>query len=248
MRTVATIQYQKGDIFSADAHVIVNTVNCKGVMGKGLALQFKQKYPEMFTAYRQACKTGQIRIGKPMLFQDSKPWILNFPTKDHWRQPSKIEYIAEGLEYIVAMYKKLGITSIAFPKLGTQNGKLSWVEVGPVMAKYLDELNIPVTIFIADNDKEYQAQTDSSIPEKAENQIKQPATKSAISTVKKVKAPENQPQEIQNQPQKKRRKQRKESPAKTVDSTQTTKPDPKATKKNKRAAQNDASLYARSLF
>lgn len=153
---MAVIHYQKGDIFQSEAQVIVNTVNCKGVMGKGLALAFKQKYPAMFPIYQEECKTRKLRIGRPSLYQQSTPWILNFPTKDHWKFPSKLEYLEKGLKYFVANYKKAGITSIAFPKLGAQNGKLSWDEVGPLMAKYLSQLDIDVYIYIAEGDKEYQ--------------------------------------------------------------------------------------------
>ena len=150
------IHYLRGDIFDSTAQVIVNTVNCKGVMGKGLALAFKERYPDMFAVYQQDCKIGKLRIGRPTIYKKSKPWILNFPTKDHWRFPSKLEYIEKGLEFLVTHYQKVGITSIAFPKLGAQNGKLSWDEVGPIMAKYLSQLDIDVYIYIAEGDKEYQ--------------------------------------------------------------------------------------------
>jgi len=150
------INYLKGDIFDSKAHVIVNTVNCEGVMGKGLALAFKEKYPAMFATYQQDCKTRKLRIGRPTLYKASIPWILNFPTKDHWRPPSKLEYLEKGLEYLVANYQKAGIQSIAFPKLGAQNGKLSWDDVGPLMAKHLSQLDIDVYIYIAEGDREYQ--------------------------------------------------------------------------------------------
>ncbi len=153
---MAYIQYQKGDIFESQAQVIVNTVNCQGVMGKGLALAFKQKYPDMFKVYQQECKTGKLGIGRPTLYQGSTPWILNFPTKDSWRANSKLEYLEKGLEFLVAHYKNAGIKSIAFPKLGAQNGKLSWDDVGPLMARYLSQLDIDVYIYIAKGDKEYQ--------------------------------------------------------------------------------------------
>ncbi|MGI9059177.1 MAG: macro domain-containing protein [Ktedonobacteraceae bacterium] len=153
---MALIHYQKGDIFGSKAQVIVNTVNCKGVMGKGLALAFKQRYPEMFPVYQQECKTGKLRIGRPSLYQRSNPWILNFPTKNEWKFPSRIEYLEKGLAYFLNNYKKAGITSIAFPKLGAQNGKLSWDDVGPLMAKYLSRADIDVYIYIAEGDKEYQ--------------------------------------------------------------------------------------------
>ncbi len=163
------IQYQKGDIFDSKTHVIVNTVNCEGVMGKGLALAFKQRYPAVFKIYQQDCKTRKLRIGRPTLYQESTPWILNFPTKDHWRFPSKLEYLEKGLEYVTANYKKQGIKSIAFPKLGVQNGKLSWDDVGPLMAKYLSQLDIDVYIYIAEGDREYQYDAECEI--KSEEQI-----------------------------------------------------------------------------
>mgnify|MGYP001160721751 CR=1 FL=1 len=150
------IQYLKGDIFDSKAQVIVNTVNCQGVMGKGLALAFKERFPDMFTAYQQDCKSGKLHIGRPTIYTKSTPWILNFPTKNLWRYPSKLEYLEKGLEFLVAHYKTVGITSIALPKLGAQNGKLSWDEVGPLMAKYLSQLDINVYIYIAEGDREYQ--------------------------------------------------------------------------------------------
>jgi O-acetyl-ADP-ribose deacetylase (regulator of RNase III) len=162
------IYYLKGDIFNSQAQVIVNTVNCKGVMGKGLALAFKQRYPDMFLTYQQECKTGKLRIGRPTLYQKSSPWILNFPTKDHWKFPSKMEYIEKGLAYFAAHYREVGITSIAFPKLGAQNGKLSWDDVGPVMAKYLGALDIDIYIYIADGDREYQP----DLPQTEQNAVK----------------------------------------------------------------------------
>ncbi len=166
---MARIQYQRGDIFTSNAQVIVNTVNCEGVMGKGLALAFKQRYPAMFAVYQQECKTGKLRIGRPTLYRDSTPWILNFPTKDHWRFPSRLEYLEKGLEYLAANYKKAGITSIAFPKLGAQNGKLAWDEVGPLMAKYLSQIDIDVYIYIADEDKEYQVEETAAYQKVAES-------------------------------------------------------------------------------
>lgn len=153
---MAQICYLKGDIFNSQAQVIVNTVNCKGVMGKGLALAFKQKYPDMFTAYERDCQTGRLTIGRPTLYQKSTPWILNFPTKYHWRNPSKLEYIEKGLAFLVDHYKRAAIKSIAFPKLGVQNGKLSWDDVGPLMAKYLSQMDIDVYVYITEGDREYQ--------------------------------------------------------------------------------------------
>jgi O-acetyl-ADP-ribose deacetylase (regulator of RNase III) len=168
---MAQIQYLKGDIFDSKAQVIVNTVNCQGVMGKGLALAFKERFPDMFAVYQHDCKSGKLHIGRPTIYAKSTPWILNFPTKNHWRYPSKLEYLEKSLEFLLAHYKKVGITSIAFPKLGAQNGKLSWDEVGPLMAKYLSQLDIDVYIYIAEGDKEYQ------FDPTMDNQIKEHAWK-----------------------------------------------------------------------
>ncbi len=149
------LHYQKGNIFDSNAQVITNPVNCEGFMGKGLAFAFKQKYPAMFAAYQQDCKKGRLRIGRPTLYKESTPWVLNFPTKNTWRADSRLEYIELGLEYFVANYKRADIESIAFPKLGTQNGKLSWDNVGPLMARYLGQLDIDVYIYITEGEQEY---------------------------------------------------------------------------------------------
>lgn len=141
------IHYTTGDIFTAKTQVIVNPVNCRGVMGAGLALAFKQHYPEMFAAYVQDCQSGQLRIGQLTLYRASQPWILNFPTKDHWRNPAKLEYIEQGLQFFAANYRQLGITSIAFPKLGAGLGKLSWDNVRPLMENYLESLECEVIIY-----------------------------------------------------------------------------------------------------
>lgn len=140
------VEYIEGNIFNSPAQVIVNTVNTVGVMGKGLALSFKKRYPEMFEAYRKTCDKHQLTIGKLMLYYASDHWILMFPTKENWRNPSKIEYLEAGLSKFVSTYADKGITSIAFPKLGCGNGELSWVDVKPIMERYLKPL--PITIYI----------------------------------------------------------------------------------------------------
>lgn len=141
------IKYVKGDIFEARTQVIVNTVNCKGVMGKGLALEFKKRYPKMYEEYRDQCKEGKLTIGQLHLYKATKPWILNFPTKNHWRHKSKPEYIEAGLKTFVDKYKEWGIKSIAFPQLGCQQGGLKWSDVKPLMERYL--ANLPeLTVFI----------------------------------------------------------------------------------------------------
>ena len=140
--------YLKGDLFSSPAHVLVNTVNTVGVMGKGIALEFKNRYPEMFKVYQKTCDDKLFDIGKLLLWKMNEKWILLFPTKKHWRSPSKLTYIEKGLEKFVQSYEKLGIESIAFPKLGCGNGGLDWDDVRPIMEKYLKNLPIPVYIYI----------------------------------------------------------------------------------------------------
>jgi O-acetyl-ADP-ribose deacetylase (regulator of RNase III) len=149
------ILYVKGDIFTSGAQTIVNPVNCRGVMGAGLALAFKQRYPEMFAAYVQACQNSELRIGQLMLYRASQPWILNFPTKDHWRAPAKLAYIEQGLHFFAANYQQMGIYNIAFPKLGAGLGGLSWNDVGPLMARYLAPLDCAITIYIEEGDATY---------------------------------------------------------------------------------------------
>lgn len=142
------IEYIQGNIFDSPAQVIVNTVNTVGVMGKGLALSFKQRYPEMFKRYRTVCEKKQLTVGKLMLFYEPDHWVLLFPTKENWRNPSKLEYIEKGLIKFVNTYADKNITSIAFPKLGCGNGELSWDEVKPLMEKYLKPLPIDVYIYL----------------------------------------------------------------------------------------------------
>lgn len=140
------IEYIEGDIFESPAQVIVNTVNTVGVMGKGIALSFKKRYPDMFERYKAVCEKGQLTTGKLMLFYEADYWILLFPTKEHWRTPSKLEYIESGLQKFVQTYAQKGITSIAFPRLGCGNGELKWEKVRPIMEKYLKDL--PITVYI----------------------------------------------------------------------------------------------------
>lgn len=145
------IEYIEGDIFESPAQVIVNTVNTVGVMGKGLALSFKQRYPQMFEKYKIACEKHQLTIGKLMLFYEADHWLLMFPTKENWRNPSKLEYIEKGLMKFVQTYAEKNITSIAFPRLGCGNGELNWEDVKPIMEKYLKNLPIDVYIYLGTN-------------------------------------------------------------------------------------------------
>ena len=146
------IQYLEGDLFSTPAQTIVNTVNTVGVMGKGIALTFKKRYPDMFDSYRKACENHSFKTGKLMLFYESDYWVLLFPTKQHWRNPSRLEYIEEGLRNFRDNYALKGITSIAFPRLGCGNGELDWNDVKPLMERYLDKIPIDVYIYLKNGD------------------------------------------------------------------------------------------------
>lgn len=134
-------------MFESKCSTIVNTVNCVGVMGKGIALEFKKRYPEMFMDYVLKCDRGEVKPGIPYVYQDNEVSILNFPTKDHWRSPSRLLYVTDGLNWFVENYEKYGIDSIAFPPLGCGNGGLTWSVVGPVMYQNLCKLPINIEIY-----------------------------------------------------------------------------------------------------
>ncbi len=137
-----------GDIFNSTAKTLVNTINCVGVMGKGIALEFKKRYPELYKQYIELCENKLIQPGEPYYYHDiTGVSIINFPTKDHWKSPSKLSYIISGLDWFVQNYKELGIESIAFPPLGCGNGGLSWEIVGPIMVEKLKNLPIYVEIY-----------------------------------------------------------------------------------------------------
>ena len=137
-----------GDLFESQALTLVNTVNCVGVMGKGIAKTFKEKYPNMFKEYVSLCNEGKVKPGRPYLYKDlCGRSVLNFPTKDHWRSPSKLSYIVSGLEWFRENYENLGILSIAFPPLGCGNGGLEWSTVGPIMFQKLKDLPIEIELY-----------------------------------------------------------------------------------------------------
>lgn len=143
------VKYIYGNIFNSKCQTIVNTVNCVGVMGRGIALVHKLRYPQMYLEYKEHCKNKLIKIGSLWLYnkQENAPWILNFPTKFHWKYPSKIEWIEQGLEKFVDTYAQKNITSIAFPLLGTHNGGLDTVIVKDLMNKYLSHCEIEIEIY-----------------------------------------------------------------------------------------------------
>ena len=138
------IRFTQGNLLDADVEAIVNTVNTVGVMGKGIALMFKERFPENFKAYEAACRRKEVAIGK--MFVSESPelhgprWIINFPTKTNWRFPSKLEWIASGIDDLKRVILDKGIKSIALPPLGSGNGKLDWRDVRPLIEKALGDL------------------------------------------------------------------------------------------------------------
>ena len=117
-------------------------------MGKGIALAFKRRFPEMFVDYVARCQQGEVKLGEPYLYYNvSQPWLLNFPTKNHWRSPSRLEDIVAGLAYLEARYREWGITSLAVPALGCGAGQLSWDAVGPLLSDALRRFDTPVELY-----------------------------------------------------------------------------------------------------
>ncbi|MEZ4741074.1 MAG: macro domain-containing protein [Bdellovibrionota bacterium] len=164
------ITFVKGDIFESPAQVLTNTVNCVGVMSKGIALSFKKRYPTMFADYKKKCLTGKVKIGQPYLWEDDKVQILNFPTKDHWKNNSELSYIEDGLKYLAENFSDMGICSLALAPLGCGNGGLDWAVVKPLIEKYLKDIpNLEVFAYVPaninglqkspDNDKEIPKMT-----------------------------------------------------------------------------------------
>lgn len=137
-----------GDILESKAETLVNTVNCVGVMGKGIALEFKNRFPEMFADYLERCNRGEVKPGLPYLYRTLlPPQIINFPTKDHWKSVSKISDIERGLRHIVARYKEWDVKSLAIPPLGCGNGQLEWRAVGPLIYRYAKQIDVPVEMY-----------------------------------------------------------------------------------------------------
>jgi O-acetyl-ADP-ribose deacetylase (regulator of RNase III) len=138
------IEFQRGDILQSDAEALVNTVNCVGIMGRGIALQFRREFPENYKAYRQGCERGELRPGKMLVFLLSKlhgpRYIINFPTKRHWKGRSRIEDIQIGLRALIDEVRERGITSVALPPLGCGLGGLDWDQVRPLIEEAFSHL------------------------------------------------------------------------------------------------------------
>ena len=146
------ITFRQGNLLEAEVEAVVNTVNTVGVMGRGIALMFKERFPDNYKAYVAACKAGEVCTGRMFVTATGElsgpRWIINFPTKQHWRQPSRIEWIEEGLLDLVRVVREKGIRSLALPPLGCGNGGLDWRDVRPLIEAALTRLGgVEVTAF-----------------------------------------------------------------------------------------------------
>jgi uncharacterized protein YwgA/O-acetyl-ADP-ribose deacetylase (regulator of RNase III) len=142
------VQVLVGDLFQSRCQTWVNTVNCVGVMGKGVALEFRRQFPDMYRDYLDRVDRGEVRLGRPYLYKRLvPPWILNFPTKQHWRSLSQLTDLVEGLNYLEAHYREWGISSLAVPPLGCGQGQLEWTAVGPTLYQRLNRLEVPVELY-----------------------------------------------------------------------------------------------------
>ena len=137
-----------GDLFESDAQTLVNTVNIAGVMGKGVALGFRRRFRDMYEDYVARCQAGLVKLGEPYVYKQLiPPWIVNFPTKEHWRSVARLSDIVTGLEYLEEHYEGWGLTSLAVPPLGCGEGQLEWRIVGPTLYRHLARLSIPVELY-----------------------------------------------------------------------------------------------------
>ena len=146
------IQYKSGNILTEDAEALLNTVNCVGVMGRGIALQFKNAFPENFKAYAAACKRKEVQPGQMFIFETNTltnpKFIVNFPTKRHWRGKSRIDDVRSGMDALVAELQNRKIRSIAIPPLGSGLGGLNWAEVRSLIKEALIGLDdVQVVIY-----------------------------------------------------------------------------------------------------
>lgn len=158
-----------GDLLRSSASALVNTVNCEGTMGKGIAYQFKQQYPENFKDYRRVCQSGALRPGKLHTFHEGSKLIINFPTKDYWRNPSRMEYIESGLDELTQLICSHNIKSIAIPPLGCGNGGLAWAEVRKVIEHKLSNVSQGRVIFL------YEPSTACAKKNSCEPRLREPA-------------------------------------------------------------------------
>jgi O-acetyl-ADP-ribose deacetylase (regulator of RNase III) len=173
------VRLVSGDILNSSMQTLINTVNCVGVMGKGISLGFKKKYPEMFKDYKKKCNEKQVRLGVPYIHKIPQgKWIVNFPTKDHWKKNSDLKDIENGLSYLVSQLKTWGVTSLAVPPLGCTNGGLKWADVFPLIQKYLYPTGILLEIYTPP--KEMKEKKDKTYTNTAHTSFSFAATKAGL--------------------------------------------------------------------
>ncbi len=146
------IHYVNGDLLESSAEALVNAVNIVGVMGKGIALQFREAFPGNYMLYRQACKDKRLSVGELLVTEETTKThgckiIINFPTKKHWRNPSEYFYIEDGLKALCKEIKDRGIHSIAIPPLGAGNGGLDWAKVKPMIEASLSDVDCDIYLY-----------------------------------------------------------------------------------------------------
>jgi O-acetyl-ADP-ribose deacetylase (regulator of RNase III) len=148
LETDGLLEVRIGDLFTSGAHTLVNPVNCVGVMGAGLAAEFRRRYPDLDADYRRRCAAGQLRLGQPYLYRTAAGvQVINFPTKGHWRAPSRLVDLDQGLAWLAAHAPEWRLDSLAVPALGAGLGGLTWEQVGPLLYRHLHDLDVPVSLY-----------------------------------------------------------------------------------------------------
>ncbi|MBE6876542.1 MAG: Appr-1-p processing protein [Ruminococcus sp.] len=149
-------KFVTGDLLQSDAYALINTVNCEGYMGKGIAYQFKLRFPEMNIEYMKECRNHRLTPGKLYCYQTENKFIINFPTKNKWREKSKMEYIISGLDELVKIIKMQKLLSVAIPPLGCGNGGLTWSEVKTIIIEKLSVISDDVDVYIYEPSRNYK--------------------------------------------------------------------------------------------
>ena len=140
-----------GNLFASSADALVNTVNCVGPMGKGIALEFRRRFPEMFAVYKETCEKGLLRPGLILPYRKGSPWVINFAVKDDWKHPSRIEWVEQCLEKFCQWYPTVGLRSVAFPWMGAMNGRIPLEQIQLVTRRYLSNLpDLDVEVYAFD--------------------------------------------------------------------------------------------------